>query len=123
MKLDMYERIGHFLDSFDIRTPALLRRDLFLAADHFRRHDPHGARLYHDLMVHGGKHHNSALCIIANRSLIPRILVVLREQRLYELQNLEGNSITKTEARELAEQWKVTEEVRKRLSASAIKCW
>ena len=95
--------------------PALLRRDLFLAADHFRRHDPHGARLYHDLMVHGGKHHNSALCIIANRSLIPRILVVLREQRPYVLQDFEGNSITKTKARELAEQWKVTEEVRKRL--------
>ncbi len=95
--------------------PALLRRDLFLAADHFRRHDPHGARLYHDLMVHRGKHHNSALCIIANRSLIPRILAVLREQRPYELQDLEGNSITKPEARALAEQWKVTDEVRKRL--------
>ena len=95
--------------------PALLRRDLFLAADHFRRHDPHGVRLYHDLMVHRGKHHNSALCIIANRSLIPRILAVLREQRPYELQDLEGNSITKPEARALAEQWKVTEEVRKRL--------
>ena len=93
--------------------PALLRRDLFLAAD-FRRH-AHGARLYHDLMVHRGKHHNSALCIIANRSLIPRILAVLREQRPYELQDLEGNSITKPEARALAEQWKVTEEVRKRL--------
>ena len=95
--------------------PALLRRDLFLAADHFRRVDPHGAQMYHDLMVHRGKHHNSALCIIANRSLIPRILAVLREQRPYELQDLEGNSITKPEARALAEQWKVTEEVRKRL--------
>ncbi len=95
--------------------PALLRRDLFLAADHFRRHDPHGAQMYHNLMVHRGKHHNSALCIIANRALIPRILAVLREQRPYELQDLEGNSITKPEARKLAEQWKVTEEVRKRL--------
>ena len=33
----------------------------------------------------------------------------------YELHDLEGNSITKPEARALAEQWKVTEEVRKRL--------
>ena len=74
-----------------------------------------GPLQYHDLMVHRGKHHNSALCIIANRSLIPRILAVLREQRPYELQDLEGNSITKPEARALAEQWKVTEEVRKRL--------
>ena len=66
-------------------------------------------------MVHHGKHHNSALCIIANRSLIPRILAVLREQRPYELQDFEGQSITKAEARELAEKWKVPEEVRKRL--------
>ena len=95
--------------------PALLRRDLFLAADHFRRNDPHGAKLYHDQMVHHGKHHTSALCIIANRSLIPRILAVLREQRPYELQDCEGNPITKPEARELAEQCKVTQEVRQRL--------
>jgi transposase len=98
--------------------PALLRRDLFLAADHFRRVDPHGARLYHALMVRGGKHHNSALCIIANRSLIPRVLAVLREQRPYELQDLDGNSITKAEARELVVQWKVPQEVRKRLRNS-----
>ena len=100
--------------------PALLRRDLFLVADHFRRNDPHGARFYHALMVHGGKHHNSALCIIANRSLIPRVLVVLREQRPYELQDLEGNSITKAEARELAAQWEVPQEVRKRLRNSKV---
>ena len=95
--------------------PALLKRDLFLVADHFRRHDPAGARLYYELMVHRGKHHNSALCTIANRMLIPRILTVLRERRPYEFRDLEGNSISKDEARELAAQWKVTEEVRKRL--------
>lgn len=95
--------------------PALLRRDLYLVADHFRRLDSHGARLYHDLMVHRGKHHNSALCTIANRMLIPRILAVLREQRPYEFRDLDDNPITKAQARELAAQWKVTQEVRKRL--------
>ena len=69
-------------------------------------------------MVHGGKHHNSALCIIANRSLIPRVLAVLREQRPYELQDLDGLPITKAEARELAAQWEVPQEVRKRLRNS-----
>lgn len=98
--------------------PALLRRDLYLVADHFRRLDPDGARLYHDLMVHRGKHHNSALCTIANRMLIPRILTVLREQRPYEFRDLDGNAVSKTEARELAAQWKVTDEVRKRLRNS-----
>ncbi len=95
--------------------PALIRRDLYLVADHFRRLDPHGARLYHDLMVHRGKHHNSALCTIANRMLIPRILAVLREQHPYEVRDLDDHPITKIEARELAAQWKVTQEVRKRL--------
>jgi transposase len=98
--------------------PALLRRDLFLAADHFRRLDPDGARLYHDLMVLRGNHHNSALCTIANRMLIPRILTVLREQRPYQFRNLDGTPFTKAEARQLAAQWKVTQEVRKRLRNS-----
>lgn len=98
--------------------PALLRRDLFLAADHFRRHDPRGAQLYYDLMVHRGKHHTSALVTIANRMLIPRVIAVLREQRPYQFRDLDGKTITKAEARELAAQWKVTEEVRKRLRNS-----
>lgn len=100
------------------RGPALLRRDLFLAADHFRRSDPHGAKLYYELMVHRGKHHVSALCTIANRMLIPRVLAVLREQRPYEFRDLDGRPISKAEARELASQWKVTEDVRKRLRNS-----
>lgn len=98
--------------------PALLRRDLFLAADHFRRHDPRGAQLYYDLMVHRGKHHTSALVTIANRMLIPRVIAVLRKQRPYQFRDLDGKTITKAEARELAAQWKVTEEVRKRLRNS-----
>lgn len=95
--------------------PALLRRDLFLAADHFRRADPRAAELYHDLMAHRGCHHVSAVCTIANRLLIPRVLAVLRENRPYEFRDLDGNPVTKAEARELASQWKVTEQVRKRL--------
>jgi hypothetical protein len=95
--------------------PALLRRDLYLVADHFRRLDPQGARLYHDQMAYKGKHHNSALCVLANRMLIPRILRVMREQRPYELRDFEGNAIDKRQARQLAEQFKVPEKVRQRL--------
>lgn len=95
--------------------PALLRRDLYLVADHFRRLDPQGARLYHDQMANKGKHHNSALCVLANRMLIPRILRVMREQRPYELRDFEGNAIDKRQARQLAEQFKVPEKVRQRL--------
>lgn len=95
--------------------PALLRRDLFLAADHFRRLDPQGARMYYDQMVHKGKHHNSALCVVANRMLIPRCLAVLREKRPYQLRDFEGRPIDKEQARRLAAEWKVPESVRRRL--------
>ena len=95
--------------------PSLLRRDLFLVADHFRRIDPQGARLYHDQMVHKGKHHNSALCVVANRMVIPRILAVLRAQRPYVLRDFDGNTLTLSEARELAAEWHIPAAVRQRL--------
>jgi transposase len=95
--------------------PSLLKRDLFLVSDHFRRLDPQGARLYYDQMVHKGKHHNSALCVVANRMVIPRIVATLREQRHYEFRDFEGKPIDKKQARQLADQWKVTQEVRQRL--------
>jgi hypothetical protein len=95
--------------------PGPLRRDLYLATDHFRRQDPQGAWIYYDQMVNKGKHHTSALCIVANRVFIPRLLAVARERRAYELRDLEGNPITKEQAREIVAQFRVPEEVRARL--------
>jgi hypothetical protein len=95
--------------------PALLRRDLFLAADHFRRLDPQGAWMYYDQMVNKGKHHNSALCVVANRMLIPRILVVVRQGRPYQLCDFDGSPIDKQQARQLVATCKVPETVRRRL--------
>jgi transposase len=95
--------------------PGLLRRDLFLAADIFRRVDPYGARMYYDQMANKGKHHNSALCVVANRALLPRLVAVVRERRPYEFRDLEGNPISKKQARELAAQFQVPEEVRARV--------
>ena len=64
--------------------------------------------------LHGRRHISG--CSLNTRSRCLKIIDnYRREQRPYELQDLEGNSITKPEARALAEQWKVTEEVRKRL--------
>jgi transposase len=97
------------------RGPSELRHALFLVAHHFRRHDPQGARLYHDQMTHKGKHHTSALCVVANRLVIPRILAVLKEKRLYQLRDFEGQLIDKEQARQLCEQFRVTDEVRGRL--------
>ncbi len=95
--------------------PAALRRDLFLVANAFRRCDPHGAQLYYDQMVNKGKHHISALCVVANRMVIPRIVAVLKAQRPYELRDLDGNAISKDEAKELVAQFQVSEQVRQRL--------
>lgn len=95
--------------------PSPLRRDLYLATDHFRRQDPQGARMYYDQMVNKGKHHISALCIVANRAFIPRLMAVAREKRAYEFRDLEGKPIAKQQARELAAQFRVPEQVRARL--------
>ena len=95
--------------------PGPLRRDLYLATDHFRRQDPQGAWVYYDQMVNKGKHHISALCIVANRVFIPRLMAVARQRRAYELRDLEGHPINKEQARELAAQFRVPEEVRARL--------
>ena len=97
------------------KGPAYLRRDLFLVADSFRRHDPQGARLYYDQMVNKGKHHFSALCVVANRLVIPRVLAVLREKRPYELRDFDGKRIDKAQARELVAQFQVSEQERERL--------
>ena len=56
---------------------ASLREALFLAADHARRADPTLAARYYRLMVHQGKHHNSALCHIAP-TLLTRIIACWR---------------------------------------------
>jgi transposase len=95
--------------------PSLLRRDLFLSADQLRRQDPQGAKLYYDQMVNKGKHHTSAVCVVANRVLIPRLMAVAREQRPYEFRDLQANPITQKQAREIAAQFRVPEEVRVRL--------
>jgi transposase len=97
------------------RGPAQLRRDLFLVADSFRRHDPQGARLYYEQMANKGRHHHSALCVVANRLVIPRILAVLKEKRPYEIRDFDGNAITKEQARELVASFQVPEVVRERV--------
>lgn len=97
------------------RGPAPLRRDLFLAADAFRRVDPRGAELYHDQMANKGKHHISALCVVANRLLIPRIIAIVKEKRAYQLQDLDGQAISKEDAKQLVVQFKVSEKVRQRI--------
>jgi len=86
----------------------------YLGADVARRYDPQIAAIYHDQMVNKGKHHNQAICACATH-LLDRVYVVLKEERPYELRDVDRTPVTPEQARAIiAERYVVPEEVRKR---------
>ncbi len=94
--------------------PDLVKKFAYLDADTARKRDPQLAALYYDQMVHHGKHHCQAVCACATH-LLDRIWVVLREDRPYELRDVDGRSVTGEEAlRIIAERYTVPEEIRRR---------
>jgi transposase len=96
--------------------PGLIKKFAFLDANAARQCDPQIAALYYDQMVHRGKHHVQALCT-CSAHLLDRVGVVLREDRPYQLQDVDGTPITPERARQIiAERYTVPEEVRKRNS-------
>jgi hypothetical protein len=65
-------------------------------------------------MMNKGKHHLQAVCACATR-LLDRVCVVLRDQRPFELRDVEGTPVTKAQARRICqERYKVPDEVRQR---------
>jgi len=61
-----------------------------------------------------GKHHLQAVCACATH-LLDRVYVVLRENRPYELRDVDGTPVDKHEARRIClEQYRVPDEVRRR---------
>jgi transposase len=96
--------------------PRLIKKFAFLDAETARQRDPQIAALYYDQMVHRGKHHIQAICT-CSAHLLDRVGMVLRENRPYELQDVEGTPISKEQARKIiAERYTVPEEVRRRNS-------
>jgi transposase len=94
--------------------PDLIKKFAYLDADVGRRFDPQLAAIYFDQMVHKGKHHTQAVCAVATH-LLDRILVVLSEDRPYELRDVDGTPVTPAHARKIiATRYTVPEEVRKR---------
>jgi len=86
----------------------------YLDANIARRFDPQIAAIYHDQMVKKGKHHNQAVCACATH-LLDRVYVILKEDRPYELRDVDGVSVTPKQARAIiAERYVVPQEVRKR---------
>ena len=94
--------------------PSLIKATAFLDASVARLYDPQIAALYHDQMVNRGKHYLQAICACATH-LLDRIYVILRDQRPYELRDVDGTPLTKRRARGICQQrYHVPDEVRQR---------
>ena len=93
--------------------PNLIKATLFLNAEVARQWDVQIAHIYYRQMVQHGKHHLDAICACASH-LSSRIYAVLKEQRPYQLRDLQGRPISPEESRRLCLQYTVPEEIRQR---------
>ncbi len=92
--------------------PDLVKKYAFLGGGVARRFDPQIAAVYHNQMMHKGKHFNQAICACATH-LLDRIRVILLEDRPYELRDVDDTPVTPARARAIiAERYTVPEEVR-----------
>jgi transposase len=91
---------------------APLREALFMAANAARRTDPTLAARYYRLMVHQGKHHNSALCHLST-ILLNRIIACWRAGTPYQIRDTDGSALTTAQGRAIiAERYRVSDELR-----------
>lgn len=94
--------------------PSRLRRDVFLAADVARQWDPQLAKIYYEEMVYKGHCHTEAVCAVIP-NLLNRILCILKENRPYELRDINGEPISSKVAKQIIkENFIVPEEIRQR---------
>lgn len=94
--------------------PNLVKATAFLNAGVARRWDPEISALYYRQMMHYGKHHLQATCACATH-LLTRIYALLRDERPYQLRDVDGTPVDKYTARRICQQrYQVPEEVRRR---------
>jgi transposase len=94
--------------------PNLIKATAFLNAQVARQWDPQIAAFYFKQMMDLGKHHLQAVCACATH-LLDRVYVLLRDDRPYELRDVDGTPLDKRTARRIClEQYRVPEEVRRR---------
>ncbi len=93
--------------------PNLIKSTLYLNAEVARQWDVQISAIYHRQMVTYGKHHSQAVCACASH-LASRIYAVLKQQRPYQLRDLDNKPISKEESRKLCRKLRVPDEVRKR---------
>ncbi len=94
--------------------PDLIKKFAYLDAEVARQWDPQIAALYYDQMVRRGKHHKQAICACATH-VLDRVLAVLRDDKPYELRDVDGTPVTVEQARAIiADRYTVPEDVRRR---------
>jgi transposase len=93
--------------------PARVKRALYQAAHYARIWDPEMGAIYYRQMVELGKTHKQAMGVVMSH-LASRVYTVLKEERPYQLRDLEGNPVTMAAGRSLVrERFQVPEEVRR----------
>jgi len=80
--------------------PAMMKQALFQAGDIGRRYDPKLDYLYYREMVNHGKTHLQAMGAVMSH-LGARILAVLRDNRPYEIRDIQGQPLSRRAALEL----------------------
>lgn len=101
--------------------PDLIKKFGYLNANIARRYDPQIAAIYYDQMVRKGNHHHQAVCACATH-LLDRVYVILKQDRPYQLRDVDHNPVTPTQARSLiAAHYTVPDEVRQRNNRRARK--
>ena len=93
--------------------PSIMRMALYQAGEIGRRNDPGLAAVYYREMVYHGKNHRQAMGAVMSH-LGARVLRVLKEDRPYEIRDLEGKTVDKNEAKRLIlSRYHVSEEIRR----------
>jgi transposase len=105
--------------------PAIMKWALYQASQIGRRCDPQLAWVYYRQMVYHGKNHKQAMGAVMSH-MGARILTVLREDRPYELRDIDGKPISREEAWKLIlSNYKVPEEIkherRRKTTAAMLK--
>jgi len=94
--------------------PNLIKATLYLNANVARQWDVQFAALYYRQMVKYGKHHTQAVCACASH-LASRIYALLKQQRPYQLRDLDGQPISEAASRQLCQtKYRVPEKIRQR---------
>lgn len=94
--------------------PDPIKATAYLNAQVARLRDPQIAAVYYRLMMVMGKHFSQAICACASH-LLGRVYAVLRDDRPYELRDVDGTPVSKKEAYRICQtRYRVPESVRRR---------